>query len=86
MYLWCKENMDDIKNEGNGSTFEEISKSSFKALGVCIPPKGRLKEFDEAVAPTFEKIRTNKKQIRTLEKLRDTLLPKLMSGEVRVAA
>lgn len=85
MYLWCKANMEAIKNAGNGSTFEEISKSNFKALEVVIPPKGKLKEFDDVVSPIFEKIRTNKKQIRTLEKLRDTLLPKLMSGEVRVA-
>lgn len=84
MYLWCKANMDAIKNAGNGSTFEEISKSSFKALGLVIPPKNKLMEFDKAVLPSFEKIRTNKRQIRTLEKLRDTLLPKLMSGEVRV--
>lgn len=86
MYLWCKANMEAIKNAGNGSTFEEISKSNFKALGLVIPPKKRLKEFDKAVLPNFEKIRTNKRQIRTLEKLRDTLLPKLMSGEVRVTA
>ena len=86
IYLWCKANMEAIKNAGNGSTFEEISKSNFKALEVVIPPTGKLKEFDDVVSPSFEKIRTNKMQIRTLEKLRDTLLPKLMSGEVRVAA
>ncbi|MHB0991028.1 MAG: restriction endonuclease subunit S [Burkholderiales bacterium] len=84
IYLWCKANMDTIKNAGNGSTFEEISKSNFKALEVILPPKEKLKEFDDVVLPSFEKIRTNKKQIRTLEKLRDTLLPKLMSGDVRV--
>lgn len=84
MYLWCKANMEEIKNAGNGSTFEEISKSSFKALGLSIPPTERLKKFDVAVASTFEKIKTNQKQIRTLETLRNTLLPKLMSGEVRV--
>jgi type I restriction enzyme S subunit len=85
MYLWCLANMDEIKSAGNGSTFEEISKSNFKALAISAPPKSRLKEFDVVIAPIFEKIRTNQKQIRTLEKLRDTLLPKLMSGEVRVA-
>lgn len=86
MYLWCLENMDEIKSAGNGSTFEEISKSNFKALTISAPPKSRLKEFDVSIAPIFEKVRTNQKQIRTLEKLRDNLLPKLMSGEVRVAA
>lgn len=84
MYLWCLENMNEIKSAGNGSTFEEISKSNFKALTLNIPPKGKLIEFDKVVSPILEKIKKNQKQIRTLEKLRDTLLPKLMSGEVRV--
>ncbi|MFZ2171164.1 MAG: restriction endonuclease subunit S [Methylococcaceae bacterium] len=84
MYLWCKSNMEDIKNAGNGSTFEEISKSNFKALALPIPPKQKLEEFDAAISPVFRKIRSNQIQIQTLEKLRDTLLPKLMSGEVRV--
>ncbi len=84
MYLWCKLNMEDIKNAGNGSTFEEISKSNFKTLALPIPPKQRLEEFDESISPAFRKIRSNQKQIYILEKLRDTLLPKLMSGEARV--
>lgn len=77
--------MEDIKNVGNGSTFEEISKSNFRALAILIPPKHKLEEFDSIVLPIFGKIYSNQKQIHTLEKLRDTLLPKLMSGEVRVA-
>jgi len=76
--------MDEIKSAGNGSTFEEISKSNFKALPLNIPPEGKLIEFDKVIASTFEKIKTNQKQIRTIETLRDTLLPKLMSGDVRV--
>jgi type I restriction enzyme S subunit len=84
MYLWCKANMEVIENAGNGSVFQEISKSNFKTLGFVLPPKEKLKEFDEGVAPIFKKTRTNQLQIRTLETLRDSLLPKLMSGEVRV--
>jgi len=85
MYLWCKINMEDIKNAGNGSTFQEISKSNFKALSLTIPPKQKLEKFDEVISSPFKKIRSNKIQIQTLEKLRNTLLPKLMSGEVRVS-
>lgn len=84
MYLWCKENMEEIKNSGNGSVFEEISKSSFKILPILIPPPEKLVGFDNAVQPIFEKIKTNQKQVRNLERLRDGLLPKLMSGEVRL--
>ena len=49
-----------------------------------IPNKNMVKIFTTTVTPILEKIFKNTFQIRTLEKLRDTLLPKLMSGEVRV--
>ena len=84
MFLWCKENMETIKNAGNGSTFEEISKSNFRDLLTKKPPKSLLLDFDTKVFPIFKRIKTNQQQIQTLTQLRDTLLPKLMSGEVRV--
>ncbi len=82
MFLWCKANMDEIKNAGNGSTFEEISKTSFKEMKFLMP--NSTKEFDQEVGQIFEKIKINQKQIRNLEKLREQLLPKLMNGEVIV--
>ncbi len=84
IYLWLKENMDYVKSHANGSTFQEISKTSFKALRVSVPPKDLREKFDNIVQNKFDRIRSNTYQIRTLEKLRDTLLPKLMSGEVQV--
>ena len=84
IYLWCKVNMEEIKNSGNGSVFQEIAKSVFKEISITIPSQSLLEDFDKTVAPFFSKIKTNQQQIRTLEKLRDTLLPKLMNGEVRV--
>jgi len=83
-FLWLKCNMETIINSGNGSTFMEISKSVFKELDFVLPPAARLKEFDELIKPMFEKIKLNARQIQSLTQLRDTLLPKLMSGEVRV--
>jgi len=79
-----KANLEEIKNSGNGSVFQEISKSVFKEMSFIIPPEAVLTKFDKAINPVFFKIKTNKKQIQTLETLRDTLLPKLISGEVRV--
>ncbi|MBN2535385.1 MAG: restriction endonuclease subunit S [Spirochaetales bacterium] len=84
MFLWCRQNMDVIKNAGNGSVFPEISKSIFKSLDFQLPPPELLQKFDIEVKPIFSKVKNNQIQIRTLEKLRDTLLPKLMSGEVRM--
>lgn len=84
IYLWCKANMETIENAGNGSVFQEISKTSFKGLEVIVPSKVKLNDFDKEIEPIFQKIKSNQTQIRTLTQTRDTLLPKLMSGEVRV--
>lgn len=85
IYLWCKENMPDIENAGNGSVFQEISKTTFRGLDFKIPSTDKLHLFDKEVDPMFQKIKSNSNQIKTLTQLRDTLLPKLMSGEVRVS-
>jgi type I restriction enzyme S subunit len=83
-YLWCKYNMEEIENSGNGSVFQEISKGVFKEFGILVPPKEYLSDFDNTIEPIFKKMKTNQSQIRTLTQLRDTLLPKLMSGEIKV--
>ncbi|MBE7438042.1 MAG: restriction endonuclease subunit S [Spirochaetales bacterium] len=54
-------------------------------LNIPIPPENIRKRFSESATPIWNRLLLNKLQINTLEKLRDTLLPKLMSGEVRVA-
>jgi len=84
IYLWCQANMDLIEGSGNGSTFQEISKSTFKSLALEIPDKTVCDKFDVLVEPLFSKVKNNQHQIRTLQKLRDTLLPKLVNGEVKV--
>lgn len=84
IYMWLKENMDYVRSYANGSTFLEISKTAFKTLEMNIPPKSKRDEYDEIASLLFGKIKANVYQIRTLEKLRDLLIPKLMSGEVRV--
>jgi type I restriction enzyme S subunit len=84
IYLWLKANMETVKGHANGSTFQEISKSAFKTIEITIPPKERVEEFDRVVESLFDKVKSNQVQTQNLTKLRDTLLPKLMSGEVRV--
>ena len=84
LFLWLKTNMDYVQSYANGSTFLEISKSAFKSLEIQIPPCELRGKFQEWIKPNFEKIKSNQTQIRSLTSLRDTLLPKLMSGEVRV--
>lgn len=84
-YYKMKSLMDDIKqfNE-TGTVFGAISKSDFENIDVTLPDTESIEKFQDAVKPIDDKIITNQIQIRTLTALRDTLLPKLMSGEVRV--
>ena len=67
-----------------GSTQPLIRQTDLKVLEIIVPDKETINRFHGNVEQFFNKIRQNQQQIRTLEKLRDTLLPKLMSGEVRV--
>ena len=76
--------MDLIKNMANGSTFLEISKSSFKQINFIKPSDKILKKFEQIVASLFPTIIKNELEFNTLTKIRDSLLPRLMSGKLRV--
>lgn len=83
-YIWAYENMDAIVANANGSTFQEISKKNFRPLPILIADEAVHSAFDRLVSPMFEQITANVVESRTLASTRDTLLPKLMSGELRV--
>ncbi len=68
-----------------GTVFGSIGKADFEALDITIPPQALIEDYEMTAKPLNDKVIENCMQSRTLEKLRDTLLPKLMSGEVRVA-
>lgn len=83
LYLFLK----SFRWENLGSTssiVEAINSQMIKEMELIIPDENKLINFKELMKPYFEKIKVNQTQIRTLTQLRDTLLPKLMSGEVRV--
>ena len=86
LYLlhWAKFNMDVIKSRAGGTTFAEISKRNFRPIPVIVPDQKTLASFEKTAEPIFQKIQLNLEQSRTLTELRDTLLPKLISGELRV--
>jgi len=67
-----------------GSTQPLLRQSDLNNLTVLLPSTDRINDFEVKAESCFNRIEFNNNQIRTLEKLRDTLLPKLMSGEVRV--
>lgn len=68
----------------NGSTVLHLSKDAIPTFEFFLPPKDKIEEFSKHASWLLNKKNLNISQIRSLEKLRDTLLPKLMSGEVRV--
>ena len=68
----------------NGSTVLHLSKQAIPSYEFFMPPKERILEYTKLAKNLFGKKFENITQVRTLEKLRDTLLPKLMSGEKRV--
>jgi len=85
MLNWCQTNMAEIESRATGTTFAEISKQNFRPIRVVLPPKELMAAFTAKVAPLYAQITANLHQSRTLATLRDTLLPKLLSGELSVA-
>ena len=83
-YLWCEVNMDAILNNANGSTFQEISKKNFRPIPYLLAAEPVRHAFDHQVRPMFDRMALLCEENRTLAALRDALLPKLMSGELRV--
>ncbi len=73
-----------ISRMSGSSGRQRAQANIIKEYDIKTPPLSIIKELNGILASLVEKLETNSNQIRTLEKLRDTLLPKLMSGEVRV--
>lgn len=85
LYLFIKNSVDLLIAMASGGTATlNLNTSDFSKIEVVLPSEQELKKFHEIVESMFDRIYLNQIQIHTLEKLRDTLLPKLMSGEVRV--
>jgi len=81
---WCHLKMDEIKQTASGTTFAEISKAAFRPILMLVPEKRVMQIFTEKAKPFYRNIQMKLEQSRTIATLRDTLLPKLISGELRV--
>jgi type I restriction enzyme S subunit len=84
LLFWCQQNMEIIKARANGSTFMEISKKAFRPIPALVPPAQMIAAFEDVASPLFARIVENERQAQTLATLRDTLLPRLMSGQLRL--
>ena len=81
---WAQENMGTIEGRANGTIFLEISKTNFRPIPIVVPPKEVLWRFIEQADAMHQKVVINLRESRTLAAMRDSLLPKLLSGEVRI--
>ncbi|WP_421636730.1 restriction endonuclease subunit S [Enterobacter ludwigii] len=84
-YLLCSKDMhEQVVAATNGSTVNQLSADGLQRPEFKLPPEYKVKEFTAQIASFWNKISINNSQIKNIESLRDTLLPRLMSGEVRV--
>lgn len=85
LYCLLRQTVDDLVHAAHGSVFDTITTSTFKSSRVVLPPVALLAVFERLVTPLFERVLVNSRESRTITALRDSLLPKLISGELRVA-
>ena len=86
LFAFFQDDVVDYANLGSGGTrMPRTDWAALKQYPISIPDKSTLQRFNGIVLLSINKITENLAQIQTLEKLRDTLLPKLMSGEVRIS-
>ena len=86
IYLLMQTLAETINKLGqSGSTIVNLNKTQFGKIQVMIPSKRVLQDFDSLCRPLFDKILSNQKENINLSELRNTLLPKLMSGELDVS-
>ena len=81
---WAYANMERIIANANGSTFLEISKRNFRPIEALVPPELVLEQFMRLAGPLHQRLVSNLRQVLYLAAIRDTLLPRLISGELRV--
>lgn len=86
LLLWASIAHGEIVSRANGSTFLEISKTNFRPIPVIAPSADLMGRFQQQVRPLYERIVECAREAHTVAALRDALMPKLISGELRVNA
>ncbi len=85
-YFWIKHHLPEFKNiaQDKATTMGHIQRHHLSDAIVTVPPEEQLQKLNTQMKPLFTKIKGNLTQIRTLTRLRDTLLPKIMNEEIRI--
>ena len=85
LYCFLKESTQEIENKATGSTFKEASGALMKSLPAIIPEKTVLDDFENLLSPLFHQQEVVEEENFHLSSLRDSLLPRLMSGELKIS-
>ncbi|MHB1068385.1 MAG: restriction endonuclease subunit S [Gemmatimonadaceae bacterium] len=84
LLFWASVAHEEIVSRANGSTFLEISKANFRPIPVAAPSAEVMRKFEQLARPLYERVVECAQESRSLAALRDALLPKLISGELRL--
>jgi type I restriction enzyme S subunit len=84
VFLFTAEMIDHLRQQAYGTIFDTITTKTFRDTMIVRPSKPVAEKFEEFVEPIMARVLSNEHESRALAALRDTLLPKLISGELRV--
>ncbi|MGZ8910753.1 MAG: restriction endonuclease subunit S, partial [Methylococcaceae bacterium] len=84
-YLSTYRLIETLKQRTHGSVFDTITRDTLAGVNVIYPNKSVISAFENLLSPLMERIKENLKQAQTLTTLRDTLLPRLISGQLRLS-
>ena len=85
VFLYAQRMIEHLKAMAHGSVFSTITRQTFEAVRAVLPPGNMLQQFEKNAASLLEPILGNVNSAHSLAQLRDTLLPKLISGELRIS-
>lgn len=86
IYYFLKRREEEIKENTTGTSIPHADKEKIKKYLIVVPPKKILNNFTSCIEHIFNRQVLGRKEIKTLSSIRDLLLPKLMSGKIRVPA
>lgn len=82
---WARDNVDAFRQRAGGTTFQEISKRIFRSFEIPLPPAEELDWFMRVTEPLHAAMTSRLRENATLAQLRDALLPRLVSGKLRIS-
>ena len=83
--LWVLFHLTSVRSIVTGAVQPKISQANLRSIRVVLPPQELLKSYNECIQPMFSTIRNNSSENERLSTLRDSLLPKLLNGEINVS-